>query len=185
MEPGQILIKNIQEGDADSFKKFFEGFYPSVCIFAKKYLSDPATAEDVAQEAFIEFWRKRSRFTTLNTAKGFIYTVTRNKSINLIKANNLHKEILQQKLASDELFYEFIQEEETYRIIHQAIQKLASQSREIILLTLKGLKNQEIAEQLGVSVNTVKTLKRNAYKELRQQLQDHVFILFLLSQVLK
>ncbi len=63
MGPDQILIKSIQQGNNEAFKKFFEGFFPSVCIFARKYLRDSDLAEDAAQEAFIEFWRRSIRFT--------------------------------------------------------------------------------------------------------------------------
>jgi RNA polymerase sigma-70 factor (ECF subfamily) len=77
-----------------------------------------------------------------------------------------------------------VQEEETYRIIYQAIYGLPHQSRKIILLSLKGYKNPEIAGELQVSLNTVKTLKKNAYRELRDKLKDHVFVFFLLNQFL-
>ena len=185
MDPDQILIKDIQQGNRVAFKQFFEGFYPSACVFAKKYLNDMAMAEDVAQDAFIEFWKKKERFSDYRAVKGFIYTVTRNNCLNQIRIRNLREEILRKELTSDDYFYELVQEEETYRIIYQAINNLANQSRKIILLSMKGYKNPEIAEELYISVNTVKTLKKNAYKELRNKLKDHVFVLFLLNQFLQ
>lgn len=184
MGPDQILIKNIQQGNNEAFKKFFEGFFPSVCIFARKYLRDSDLAEDAAQEAFIEFWKRKHQFTDFKAVKGFIYTVARNNCLNQIRIRNLHEEILRKELATEGFFCELIQEEETYRIIYQAVNGLATQSRRIILLSLKGYRNPEIAEKLDVSLNTVKTLKKNAYKELRSRLKDHVFTVFLLNQFL-
>lgn len=184
MDPDQLLIKDIQQGSSGAFKQFFEGFYPSTCIFARKYLRDMDMAEDIAQDAFIEFWKRREQFSDFKAAKGFIYTVTRNNCLNQIRIKNLHDELLKKEAVSDRYFYELVQEEETYRIIYQAINDLAVQSRKIILLSLKGYRNPEIAEELHVSVNTVKTLKKNAYKELRNKLKGHVFVLFLLNQFL-
>lgn len=184
MDQDQMLIKNIQRGDGDAFRKFFEEFYPSVCIFAGKYLHDTDMAEDTVQEAFIEFWKRKEQFDNFRAAKGFIYTVTRNNCLNQIRIRNLREEILRKEIASDDYFYELIQEEETYRIIYQAIHELPDQSRKIILLSLKGYKNPEIAEELHVSLNTVKTLKKNAYRELRNKLKDHVFVFFLVNQLL-
>jgi RNA polymerase sigma-70 factor (ECF subfamily) len=180
----QLLIRNIQLGDSKALKHFFESFYPSVCIFARKYIKDMDVAEDIAQESFMEFWRRREQFYDLKALKGFIYTVARNKCLNQIKLSSIREDILRNQLFSDDFFYEMVQEEETYRILHQAINGLANQSKRIILLSLKGYKNSEIAEELDISVNTVKTLKKNAYKELRSKLQDHVFLLFLLNQML-
>jgi len=179
-----MLIEDIQQDNNGAFKHFFEGFYPSACVFARKYLRDPDLAEDAAQDAFIEFWKRKDQFTDFKAMKGFIYTVTRNNCLNQIRIRNLREEILKKELLADSFFYELIQEEETYRIIYQAVNGLADQSRKIILLSLKGYKNPEIAGDLGISLNTVKTLKRNAYKELRKKLKNHVFMLILLSRFL-
>ncbi len=184
MDPGQMLIEDIQQGNSGAFKQFFEGFYPSACVFARKYLRDSDLAEDAAQDAFIEFWKRKDQFNDFKAVKGFLYTVTRNNCLNQIRIRNLHEEILRKELTTDSFFNELIQEEETYRIIYQAVNGLANQSRKIILLSLKGYKNPEIAEELDISLNTVKTLKKNAYKELRNKLKGHVFTLFLLNQIL-
>ncbi len=181
----RAVIQNIRQGDSAALKQFFDGFYPSVCVFARKYLRDTDLAEDVAQETFIEFWKKRELFEDLKTAKGFIYTVCRNKCLNHIRISNIREDILQRELVSEDYFYELILEEESYRIVYQSIESLASQSRKIILLSLNGYKNPEIAEELDISVNTVKTLKKNAYKELRHKLRDQAFVLFLLNQMLQ
>ena len=66
--------------------------------------------------------------------------------------------------------------EDVYRLLDQAIQLLPERTREILLLKLQGLKNQEIADQLHISVNSVNTLKANAYKVLRDQLHDQYFL---------
>lgn len=75
--------------------------------------------------------------------------------------------------------------EDVYRLLDQAIQLLPERTREILLLKLQGLKNQEIADQLHISVNSVNTLKANAYKVLRDQLHDQYFLslLFFLKKV--
>jgi len=171
--------------DVKAFKQFFEGFYPSVCVFAGKYVKNADLAEDLAQEAFIEFWKVKENFTDIKAMKGFIYTVTRNKCLNDIKLRDIRENILRDKISSDDYFYEMILEEETYNIVYREVNNLAHQSRKIVLLSMEGNKNQEIANQLNISINTVKTLKKNAYKELRRQLKDHIFVLLLLCHFLK
>lgn len=184
MELDNAIAAQIQKNDIKAFKQFFEGFYPSVCIFARKYLKDAVLAEDLAQEAFIEFWKRRENFADPKAIKGFIYTVTKNKCLNDIKLRNNRENLLQIANTSDEYFYDLILEEETYSIVHQAVNRLAPQSRKIVWLSMEGNKNQEIAELLNVSLNTVKTLKKNAYKELRNQLKDHILVLALIGHLL-
>lgn len=61
-------------------------------------------------------------------------------------------------------------EEEYYRQIHIAVNNLSPKRRKVILLSMEGLSNKKIAEKIGVSVNTVKTLKFKAYRCLREYL---------------
>lgn len=184
MEPDKSFITLINNNDRKAFKQLFEGFYPSVCVFAYKYLKNNDLSEDFAQEAFVEFWKRKENFTDIKAIKGFIYTVTRNKCLNHLKIQNIRDNILNNVLSTDDYFNEMILEEETYRIVHQAVDKLPPQMRKIVWLSLEGNKNQDIANHLEISVNTVKTLKKNAYKELRNQLKGSTFILFLLSYFL-
>jgi RNA polymerase sigma-70 factor (ECF subfamily) len=79
---------------------------------------------------------------------------------------------------------EFLNEvlrDETYRLLRDAIQNLSPKSGQIVELTLKGYTNIDIAEELGVSVNTVKTHKQRAYKALREELGDEFVVLLLTS----
>lgn len=178
MEIDNSLACLLNKDDKKAFKQFFESFYPSVCVYAGKYLKDIDLSEDITQEAFIEFWKSKGEFTDIKAIKGYIYTITKNKCLNYLKIKGIRENIMKNDLSEDDYFYEFILEEETYRIVHQAVNKLAPQSCKIIWLSLEGNKNQDIAVHLDVSINTVKTLKKNAYKELRNLLKDHIFFLF-------
>ncbi|MCU0373580.1 MAG: RNA polymerase sigma-70 factor [Ignavibacteria bacterium] len=184
MESEKLFVERISNGDIKAFKEFYEGLYPSVCIFANKYLNDLNFAKDLAQEAFIEYWKQKNNFNDLKAIKGFIYTVTRNKCLNHIKSREIRENILNSEFTSDDYFYEMVLEEETYRQVYQAVNNLPPQCRNIIMLMLDAKKNQEIAEELDISVNTVKTLKKNAYKELRIRLKAYASALLLLSQLL-
>ncbi len=180
----QNLIKKLNQSDSIAIKQFFESFYPSVCVYAIKFIKQSDAAEDIALNAFIQFWKIRDRFSSVRQIRAFIYTASRNACINYLNQKKTREEILANKLAIEEVSEELLIEEETYRLLHTAIEKLPNQTRKVILLALRGHKNPEIAEILGVSINTIKTLKKNAYSELRQMLEGEVFILFILSRAL-
>jgi RNA polymerase sigma-70 factor (family 1) len=178
------LIEHLKAGDSHALKIFFDTFYHSVCVYAIKFIKQKDVSEDIVQEAFLKYWNIRKQINDIKSAKAFIYKTVRNSCINYIKQKNLHDSIHKKELIETDISYELIIEEETYRILHEAIKSLPPRMQEIITCSLQGNKNNEIAEQLGISINTVKTLKKNAYKELRIKLQGHVFILFLLNQLL-
>ncbi len=185
MHSEQELILNLNKGNTKALKYFFVEFYPSLCVFTKKYIPETDIVEDIAQEAFLVYWENRKQFDDINALKGYLYVTAKNKCLNHLKLKGLRAEITKKGYDKEDYLYELVLEEETYRIIHKAIENLPPQSRRIIELSMKGYKNPEIAEELDVSINTIKTLKGKAYKVLRENLKGHVFVLFLLNQILK
>ena len=54
-----LYLKIVFEDDHDAFKELFFEFYPSLCVFAGKYVSSPETCEDIVQEVFFNIWKNR------------------------------------------------------------------------------------------------------------------------------
>jgi len=184
MEKDLDLVKKLNDGDSRALEFFFNSFYPSVCVYAVKFIKQSDAAEDIAQDAFVQFWKIRDHFASILKIRAFIYTTVRNACINYLKQKKTREEILAHNPIIEELSYELLIEEETYRLLDAAIQQLPNRTREIILLTLHGHNNPEIAEILGVSVNTIKTLKKNAYVDLRHMLGNQTYLFFFLAQFL-
>lgn len=128
-----------------------------------------------------EHW---GEFETEENAKAFLYTVARRIYLDHCKHQKIENQY-QNRVNEEELEeYDFLKEvtqQEVSRILYDAVDKLPSQTRSIILLNLKGFNNTEVAERLGVSVNTIKSLKKSAYVTLRTLLsKDLLMILFVL-----
>lgn len=138
--------------------------------------------EDLVQDCFIHFWENKSNFDQLATIKSFLYTSVRNKCLNQIKHENVkqkHEGQIAYELHSEHSFKNHIIEEETFNLLHAEIQNLPDAAKNIMLLALNGLKNPEIAEELNVSVNTVKTQKKIAYAKLKDKLSVTNFSILL------
>ena len=116
--------------------------------------------------------------------KGFLYTTARNLALNHIKHNQIVDEHLRLQEKDSVLFFRNqIIEEETYQLVHKAVEQLPKQSCKIIQLSLQGYSNQEIADQLNISINSVRTLKQSAYKKLRGILKEHFYLLPLMLKM--
>ena len=153
----------------DVFDRLFDRHYTSLWSFAFHYVKDKDIAEDLVQEAFIQLW---------DHLKGFDSFAAIRTELNVWLQNEL-REPLERKII----------EEEVFGSMYDAIYKLPEQTRKIVLLTLKGVSNPQIAEQLKISVNTLKTLKKRAYQYLRNELGPYRFTLlnwiFLLRKLIK
>lgn len=174
-------ILEFQQGDKNSYRLIFESQYSTMCLFANKFINDYDDAEDIAQEVFIELWHQRAKFESINHIKSFLYLSIKNRCINykkhlLIKENH-SKSIVDN---SDLFFEDYVLEAEVIQNLNNAINNLPEQRKQVILYSMQGLKNNEIAENMKISIDTVKLHKKLAYKQLREKLGNSISVLFLL-----
>ncbi|HAP16351.1 MAG TPA: RNA polymerase sigma-70 factor, partial [Butyricimonas virosa] len=156
----------------------FKKYYLSMCMIARRIVEDEDVAKDLVQEIFIRLWEKRKTYDFQEMTDIFLYVSVRNKCFDYLRSRK--KLPLQQELkaADNEYFFrDILIEEETYRIIMEAIDALPVQSGRVIKLSLEGKQNKEISENLGISVNTVKSLKYKAMDTLRAVLKDYFYLL--------
>lgn len=173
-------ISKISNNDVKAFKCFFDIFYPSLCKFSFEFVLSHEKAADIAQETMIRFWNSRSEQHTIRQAKLFIYTVARNLCLNQLRHEKVADNYKNIYIQSESFFYNNLIEEEVYYLLSRAIDNLPFQTQNIIKSSLKGLNNNQIAEDLNISVNTVKSLKKSAYMKLRSALKKHIYYLLLL-----
>ena len=166
------------------FKAFFETFFIPVYTLMQRYTGERELSRDFTQEAFVRVFEHWGEFETEEKAKAFLYTVARRIYLDHCKHQKIENQYQNRVNEENTEEYDFLKEvtqQEVSRILYDAVDKLPSQTRSIILLNLKGFNNTEVAERLGVSVNTIKSLKKSAYVTLRTLLsKDLLMILFVL-----
>ncbi|MBN2519573.1 MAG: RNA polymerase sigma-70 factor [Bacteroidales bacterium] len=175
-------IVKFQKGDQNAFKKIFTILYPVMCSFGQKYISDKDEVEDTVQDVFIELWMQHTKYTDLNQVKAFLYLSIKNKCLNIIKHLKVKERHATATYINNETSEDFegqVIKSEVISQINCAINNLPEQRRKIILLNMQGLKNEEIAENLNISINTVKLQKKIAYQKLREELKSSVFSILL------
>jgi RNA polymerase sigma-70 factor (ECF subfamily) len=171
------VLDSFRKGGPDALQKVLKHYYSPLCLFAERLLIDRAAAEDIVGEAFIKLWHKRSDFQSLQNLKAFMYITVRNACLNYLKQakrDSLSKKQLAYITGEKE---EFVLNEmiraEVLKEIMEEINKLPEQCRKILKMGyLEGLKNQEIADLLNISVHTVKNQKARAIQLLKVRLRD-------------
>lgn len=168
------LLKEFRNGDNIAFKKIYNRYFNALYLFGMKYIPVQNIMEDILQEVFIKTWEKRAFFFHELALKAFLYKSVKHSCLNHIERQTVQKKFenrQDQNSYSENTFYKNIIEEEVNRHITEAMDELPESARIIYLLSLKGLKNKDIAEDLKVSVNTVKTQKLRAIKFLKEKLK--------------
>ncbi|BDD07592.1 DNA-directed RNA polymerase sigma-70 factor [Fulvitalea axinellae] len=176
-------FESFKKGDRRAFKKVFEAFHKSLVLFARKYSDETGVAEDCVQEVFVKIWETRKRIKDFQTFKGLLYVSVRNRALNMSRsakvADSHAYEFFRERYA-ESYFKNHLIEEETSRLLLQAIENMPAQTREVCQMSMRGVKNAEIAERMDISVNTVKYHKKKASEMLRESMEDQYYLLALL-----
>lgn len=100
---------------------------------------------DIVQDVFAKLWQIRDDFFYLHQVKAFLYTAVRNHALNELEHSKVAHEYEQKIIAkkADAFFCDAIVEEETFRILSEAIEKLPTQMRAIMQLALEGKRMQK------------------------------------------
>ena len=172
------------------YKILFDEFYVPLCLLSNKYLEDLDVAKDVVQDVFLKIWEDKIEFENINNTKAYLYTSVKNKSLDYLKSKRYKStDFLSarklEKVETESFFLREVVVIEASSIVEKAINELPDKCAAIIRLSLKEYTVSEIADELGVSINTVKTQKKIAYKRLRPLLEEYYFILFFVLNVFK
>jgi len=167
-----------------SFEVFFKENYRPLVYFVNKIIKDVDAAEDLVQDVFIKFLGRQSDFDKEIAARSFLYIAVRNASLNYLRQIQNHKRILaanEMKEAEESFALQTIIKSEALNEVYKAINGLPGGCQKIFRLGyLDGLSNQEIADHLSISINTVKTQKARALQLLRLKIRPELFALLTL-----
>lgn len=172
----------LTDGTHLDFKGVFDQYFNSLVLFADRYVGAREESESLVQDAFLALWENRREFPDPLAVKAYLYSTVRNKALNVLKHRKVEQEYMNDVLTEkdSELYYmKSVIEEETRRLVFTAIDTLPEHCRRVCLLHLDGMDNQEIAEALQITLNTVKFHKKNAYKLLRDKLKNNFYLVYL------
>ena len=161
----------------------FKEFYNRLVYFSYQLVRDKHQAQDIVQDAFIKYWGQQQNVAPAKAAiKNYLYSIVRNASLNAIRHGKVADGYLQNvnKEPEEPPVIEAIIAAEVLAELHTALQSLPENYRTISFMGyFDDMKNQEIADELDMSVNTVKKQKQRALQLLRLKLEPEMFIVLL------
>ena len=157
-----------------NYKVLFENFYKPLVSFATVHSSSSDVAEDLVQEVFVYIWSRELEFENLLALKTYLYRSVLNRCRNHLRDIRLRQEHERKFLAEleegDNSLLNGIIREEVYRQLTAALDYLPPQCRRIYEMAQDGKRSSEIAEELGLAVETVKRQRKIARKILQEKL---------------
>ena len=174
-------LQELKLGDERAYKRLFYMYYANLVLYANAFLKNREASEDVVQEFFITFWYEKKYKSIVGGLEGYLYRSVRNNCLNYLRNEKRHHDRLIHMVVEEAEEFKFsLEEMEEREEIQRAINKLPEKCRAIFTLCcLENMKYQEVANQLGISINTVRTQMGRAFKSLRDSLSGKTFTMIL------
>ena len=183
MQNDEHLVRKMQDDNNQlAFAMLFNKYSKTIYVLSFKYLKNREMAEDAVQNVFYKVWVKRKQKNSDTPFKNYLFSIAKNELIDTLKNERYHYliENMMESISENIEEIEEIEEyEEQLEQLNNLIARLSPQKRRIIEMKLeKKISNQEIADALNISINTVKFTYSAALRELREKLLFLLIILF-------
>lgn len=176
------LLARIAGGDGAALAELYDRLAPMLLALARRILGDPAEAEEVVQEAFLQVWNQAPRYEAQRSAVStWLVLITRSRAIDRLRTLRVMGRTLdgfQLERKGEQASPEgaaSVQDQERRRRVRRELAELPAEQRDVLELAFfEGLTQSEIAERTGTPLGTVKTRTLLAMKKLRKSLQEEI-----------
>jgi len=168
-----------------AFRKMFEHYYADLCIYAKRYIPDLNTREDLVQDVFCSLWINRKKIDYSTSPANYLITSVKHHCLNYLRKTDKQPldhsteiEKLPVYAQGDDQFFIL---KELKEMFDRTLESLPEEYR--IAFQMSRMENKtttEIAESLGVSVRTVERYRNKAIEILRTELKDYLPLILVL-----
>ena len=171
MEIGEELYNRFRDGDDTAFDRILKLYYDGLLFFVTRYVRDVSTAEDVVIDTFLELLMHRSRYNFKTSLKTYLYTIARNKSLNVLKRKSRTDVALDSvgdNIADLHTIDSHMIDSERKRVISEALAELPEEMRScIILVYFEDMTYEETAKIMKKSRKQIDNLLYRAKASLK------------------
>jgi len=186
------LLLQIADGSEVAFRQLFDTYQQRLFTYVYKVTRSRELADDAVQEIFLKIWSMRQKLPEIGNIQAYLRRMAHNQALKAFQAvarEGLVEDGLARQTSAHGAADDGLLSKEIQLYIHRLIDQLTPSQRRVFLLSREeGLRQQEIAERLGLNVVTVKRHMVDALKAIRDGLAQNygaqavvLYIIFRLS----
>lgn len=186
-----LIVEQLKLGNEEAYRYIYTHHYTLLCHIANDYVKDPFLAETIVGDTIFHLWEIRETLEISVSIRSYLARAVRNRCINYINSEYERREVSFSALLTDEISGDevvltdshplgILLERELEEEIYRAIDKLPNECRRVFDKSrFEGKSYEEIAQDLGISINTVKYHIKNALVILQKNLDKYLIALLL------
>jgi RNA polymerase sigma-70 factor, ECF subfamily len=187
MTENELLYK-LKMGDEAAFEFIFRKHFTGLCLFAEHFLTDTHAAEEIVEEYFCQLWEDCTSMNINTSLRGYLYKSVYHRCLKYIRHQKVEQKYLaeQYQFADNEILGTASGDYPTVNLITKELEdkitsiidSLPQQCKKVFCMNrFDNLTYAEIANQMGISQNTVKTQMSRALQKLRIELKDYLAVM--------
>jgi RNA polymerase sigma-70 factor (family 1) len=167
--------RSIQAKDEQVFERYYKEHYKFFYLAACRYLGDSGPAQEAVNDVFMRLWQDADKLAIQSSLRSYIYRAVVNRCLNELNKNKRdreqHREVVRR--IDDAVEWKEMEDNELKLRLYEAIDQLPEQCQKVFRMSrFEGLKQQEIADRLGISIKTVKNHITHALQVLHKVLAE-------------
>lgn len=184
-----LLISELSIGSKKAFDTIYQMYASRLFAFCLRYTKSAFDAEEIVENTFVRLWLNRRNLKRKDSIKPILFTICRHELIDIFRKRIKTPEYVSYLECKEQMAIEqtdsHLEYDEFVKRMNQVIDKLSpTQQRVLRLSKLRGLRNEEIVAETGLSMQTVKNQLSLALKRLRKELGGAGMMYFIFFEVL-
>ena len=180
------IIRLLETGDERCMKMMFDTYYQALCTYVMRYLISMEDAEDIVQTVFISLWNNKRGQEFSGSLRAYLFGAASKASLQFMRDRGkayfvdieLHVDDCLEEMSRDNE----VELEKMKEYLYAAIEDLPANPKKVLTaIVFNNTPYKMVAEEMGISVNTVKTYYARALQALRKSLDGKTFCLLFLS----
>ncbi|HTE11282.1 MAG TPA: RNA polymerase sigma-70 factor [Chitinophagaceae bacterium] len=181
----KVILLKVAEGNENAFRQLFKIYYNQLCGFIMRITESELLTQEIAQDVFMKIWINRSSLANLDCFKAYLLVVARNHTFNCLK--QIAREKIRKKEWVNTVLHHAVSNAgetdsiDTGQLIDEAVELLPPQQKKVYTLSRRdGIRQEQIARELNISLETVKKHMVLALRFLKNHLRTYIGLFTLL-----
>lgn len=178
-ENEKLLLEQISEDNEEAFSQIFHAYKDKLYAFIYRITASKELSSDIVQDTFLKIWEVRGKLFSIDNFNAYLFRMAQNQAINQLRRMARETLILMERQKENNFSSETPEEELRYKnisaYIREIVNSLPPQQKIVYCLSREqNLKQEDIAQQLHISVSTVQNHMTQALKTIRERLRAYL-----------
>ncbi len=167
------LVQRLREDPAQGFSDIYRRYSGPIFRLISRFTQERSTAEEILHDVFLELWKNEFKAQSSDGLKNWLFTLAKNKSLNHFRQTR-KSEAYVDRASGEPSVLDRLEHQQLSAKFIEVQEKMSTEFKDVWRLRREGLDHQQIAQQLGIPLGTVKSRFHRMVEFLKESLKNEI-----------